>query len=255
MPSAPPTAALLEVKDLQLSYGERIAVEQLSFEVQRGECFGLLGPNGAGKSSTLACLAGLLDTWQGELVMDNQSLRPAREVEMRSHIGLVPQDLAVYDELTARENLEFFASLAGVDRTTCKKAAERGLELAGLADRADERVDSFSGGMKRRLNLAIGDVHQPPILMLDEPTVGVDPQSRNHIFDTLETLVADGRTLIYTTHYMEEAQRLCDRILIMNEGRALGCGSHEELAASEGIADATLEDVFLHMTGRSLRDS
>ena len=255
MPSAPPTAALLEVKDLQLSYGERCAVEKLSFEVKRGECFGLLGPNGAGKSSTLACLAGLLDTWQGELVMDNQSLRPARAVEMRSHIGLVPQDLAVYDELSARENLEFFASLAGVDRAGCKKAAERGLELAGLTDRADERVDCFSGGMKRRLNLAIGDVHQPPILMLDEPTVGVDPQSRNHIFDTLETLVADGRTLIYTTHYMEEAQRLCDRILIMNEGRSLGCGSHEELAASEDLEGSTLEDVFLHMTGRSLRDS
>jgi len=242
------------VSKLQLHYGERCAVDSLDFEVRRGECFGMLGPNGAGKSSTLSCLAGLLDTWQGTVQMDGAGMRPAQDFHSRKQIGLVPQDLALYDDLTARENLEFFAVLSGLDRADAGTAAQRGLELAGLTDRADERVDSFSGGMKRRLNLAVGDVHQPQILMLDEPTVGVDPQSRNHIFDTLEELVAAGRTLIYTTHYMEEAQRLCDRILILNEGQALGCGSHTELANAEGIPDASLEEVFLHMTGRSLRD-
>jgi ABC-2 type transport system ATP-binding protein len=254
MGSPPESDPLLQVDQLQLHYGTRCAVDHLSFDVQRGECFGLLGPNGAGKSSTLACLAGLLDIWHGELRIDGQAVRPAQDLQVRSRIGLVPQDLALYEELTARENLEFFASLAGVDTAAAKKAADRGLDLAGLQDRADERVDQFSGGMKRRLNLAVGDVHQPPLLMLDEPTVGVDPQSRNHIFDTLEALIAEGRTLIYTTHYMEEAQRLCDRILIMNESQALGCGTHAELALTAGLTDATLEEVFLHMTGRSLRD-
>lgn len=254
MPMAPPDTALLQVQQLHLSYGSRKAVDDLSFAVQRGECFGMLGPNGAGKSSTLACLAGLIDTWRGDINFEGRAVRPAQDLKIRGQIGLVPQDLALYEELSARENLELFAKLAGMDTKGAKTAVERGLELAGLTDRADDRVDSFSGGMKRRLNLAIGDVHQPPILMLDEPTVGVDPQSRNHIFDTLEALVSDGRTLIYTTHYMEEAQRLCDRILILNEGQALGCGTHTELAAAEGMPNASLEDVFLHMTGRSLRD-
>jgi ABC-2 type transport system ATP-binding protein len=254
MPMAPPNTTLLQIQELELHYGSRCAVDRLSFAVQKGECFGLLGPNGAGKSSTLACLAGLLDMWQGEIQFSGNAVRPAQDLSIRKSIGLVPQDLALYEELSARENLVLFAKLAGLDSAGANAAADRGLELAGLTDRADERVDSFSGGMKRRLNLAIGDVHQPPILMLDEPTVGVDPQSRNHIFDTLETLVADGRTLIYTTHYMEEAQRLCDRILILNKGKALGCGTHEELATAEGLENASLEEVFLHMTGRSLRD-
>ena len=250
-----PDTTLLRVEQLCLHYGSRCAVENLSFEVHRGECFGLLGPNGAGKSSTLACLAGLLDTWQGELLLDGKSVRPAQDIAVRNNIGLVPQDLALYEDLTARENLELFASFTGLTSSSAKQAVEAGLELAGLEDRAEERVAVFSGGMKRRLNLAIADVHQPPLLMLDEPTAGVDPQSRNHIFDTLEALLAKGRTLIYTTHYMEEAQRLCDRILILNEGHALGCGSHAELATMADLDGASLEDVFLHLTGRSLRDS
>lgn len=246
---------MIVTQDLCLSYGERLAVDHLSFEIHQGECFGLLGPNGAGKSSTLACLSGLGDGWSGEVRVQGKSVRPAQDLSVRRLFGLVPQDLAVYEEMTARENLDFFAELAGLSKAERLPAIERGLALSGLEDRADDRVDQFSGGMKRRLNLAVGDVHQPPVLFLDEPTVGVDPQSRNHIFETLETLAAEGRTLVYTTHYMEEAERLCERILIMNEGKSLGCGTHAELTAQSGMAvDSTLEDVFLNMTGRSLRD-
>ncbi|MHC4838590.1 MAG: ABC transporter ATP-binding protein [Planctomycetota bacterium] len=255
MATTAPAATLLSATELVLSYGERRAVDALSFAVHQGECFGLLGPNGAGKSSTLACVAGLVDGWSGELRLGGQAVRPARESAARRGIGLVPQDLAVYEELSAKENLEFFGELAGLGGGELASAVERGLALSGLGDRAGDRVDQFSGGMKRRLNLAIGDVHQPALLLLDEPTVGVDPQSRNHIFDTLEAIAAEGRTLVYTTHYMEEAQRLCDRILIMNEGVSLGCGSHDELTALAGLPEgSSLEDVFLHMTGRSLRD-
>lgn len=253
--SAPPaTATLLAVEDLRLAYGDRLAVDSLSFSIDGGEHFGLLGPNGAGKSSTLACLAGLVDGWQGSIAVQGKTARPARDPETRASIGLVPQDLAVYEEMTGRENLAFFGELAGLQGATLTEAIGRGLALSGLEDRADDRVDQYSGGMKRRLNLAIGDVHRPPLLLLDEPTVGVDPQSRNHIFETLETLAAEGRTFLYTTHYMEEAERLCDRILIMNEGRSLGCGSHAELCATHSMEGSTLEDLFLHLTGRSLRD-
>jgi len=246
---------MIQTKQLCLSYGDRLAVDHLDFTIEQGECFGLLGPNGAGKSSTLACLSGLRDGWSGTIEVKGKAVRPAQELAVRRTFGLVPQDLAVYEEMTARENLAFFGELAGLKPSERGAAIDRGLALAGLEDRADDRVDQFSGGMKRRLNLAVGDVHQPPVLFLDEPTVGVDPQSRNHIFETLESLAREGRTLVYTTHYMEEAERLCQRILIMNEGKSLGCGTHEELTAqAELTAGSTLEDVFLHMTGRSLRD-
>lgn len=251
-PSA--TATLVSVEDLRLSYGERLAVDSLSFAISSGEHFGLLGPNGAGKSSTIACLAGLVDGWSGAISLSGKSVRPAQEHAARRGIGLVPQELAVYEEMTARENLRFFGELAGLQGSALTEGVARGLALSGLEDRADDRVDQFSGGMKRRLNLAIGDVHRPPLLLLDEPTVGVDPQSRNHIFETLEKLASEGRTFLYTTHYMEEAERLCDRILIMNEGQSLGCGSHADLAETHGMGEATLEEIFLHLTGRSLRD-
>lgn len=254
MPAPPATATLVSVEDLSLSYGERLAVDALSFAISPGEHFGLLGPNGAGKSSTISCLAGLVDGWSGTLRLGEQEVRPARDPEVRRGIGLVPQDLAVYEEMTARENLKFFGELAGLEGAALSDGVSRGLALSGLEDRADDRVDQFSGGMKRRLNLAIGDVHRPPLLLLDEPTVGVDPQSRNHIFDTLEKLASEGRTFVYTTHYMEEAERLCDRILIMNEGQSLGCGTHAELGAEHNMDGSTLEDLFLHLTGRSLRD-
>jgi ABC-2 type transport system ATP-binding protein len=173
---------------------------------------------------------------------------------MRARLGLVPQELALYEDLTARENLRFFARLQGVPRARVDAAVQRALELAGLADRAGDRVKTFSGGMKRRLNLAIGDLHEPELLLLDEPTVGVDPQSRNHLFECLQALRAKGRTLIYTSHYMEEVQRLCDRVAVMNEGAVVAVGTAAELAQRAGTPDANLEQVFLALTGRSLRD-
>ncbi|HEX9794344.1 MAG TPA: ABC transporter ATP-binding protein [Planctomycetota bacterium] len=245
---------LLEVKELRYSYGDRLAVAGASFELERGEIFGLLGPNGAGKTTTLSCVAGGLADWQGEMRFDGRPFAPARMPEDRARLGVVPQELALYPELTARENLQFFGRLSGLEAAELAAACDRGLALAGLDDRADDRVSRYSGGMKRRLNLVLGDLHAPELLLLDEPTVGVDPQSRNHIFEALEALRESGRTLLYTTHYMEEAQRLCDRVAIIHEGRVVGAGTPKELAAQAGVPDANLEEVFLRITGHQLRD-
>lgn len=246
---------LLEVADLAYSFGERRAVDGLGFSIRRGECFGLLGPNGAGKTTTISCLAGLRRPERGSLTFRGAPFRPAAEASHRARLGVVPQDLAVYDALTARENLAFFARAQGVPRAGVAAAVDRALELAGLADRARDRVHTFSGGMKRRLNLAAGDLAAPELLVLDEPTAGVDPQSRNHIFDALERLQAEGRTLLYTTHYMEEAERLCDRVAIVDGGRIAACGTAAELADRAGVPGANLEQVFLRLTGKRLRDA
>jgi ABC-2 type transport system ATP-binding protein len=254
MEAAPGSAPLLEVANLGFAYGARRAVDGLSFTVRRGECFGFLGPNGAGKTTALSCIVGLLEGWTGTLRFDGVERRPGHDPALRARIGYVPQELALYEELSARENLEFFGRIAGLEGAELAAAVERGLALAGLRDRARDRVEGFSGGMKRRLNLAIGELHAPELLLLDEPTAGVDPQSRNHLFEALGALLAAGRTLIYTTHYMEEAERLCQRVLVLNDGRAAACGSQEELAAQAGVPGANLERVFLELTGRSLRD-
>ncbi len=250
--AAPP---LLAVDALHYAYGERIAVESATFSIREGEIFGLLGPNGAGKSTTIRCIAGLQLAPRGAMHLRGQPFAPASTPSDRASIGNVPQELALYDELTARENLDFFGELQGLDAPARARASERGLALAGLVDRADDRVTTFSGGMKRRLNLVIGDLHAPALLLLDEPTVGVDPQSRNHLFESLETLRREGRTILYTTHYMEEAQRLCDRVAILDAGRILACGTPAELAQGAGTPGADLETVFLKLTGRRLRDS
>jgi ABC-2 type transport system ATP-binding protein len=247
-----PNVPLLEIRNLRYAYGTRIAVDGVSLEVRAGECFGLLGPNGAGKTTLLACIAGLREMQAGELRFRGEPFTPFRVTAHRARLGLVPQELALYEELSARENLTFFARAQGAEDP--EPAVVAGLALAGLGDRARDRFASFSGGMKRRLNLAIGDLHAPELLLLDEPTVGVDPQSRNHVFECLAALRAQGRTLLYTTHYMEEAQRLCDRIAILHEGKLLACGTASELAAGAGMPDADLERVFLHLTGRTLRD-
>lgn len=251
---SPAAPDLLEVEDLAYSYGARRAVAGLTFAVRRGECLGFLGPNGAGKTTSLACILGLLDGWSGRLRFDGREGDPGRNPALRARIGYVPQELALYEELSARENLRFFARISGLAGTAAGEAVERALGIAGLRERADDRVETFSGGMKRRLNLAAGELHRPELLLLDEPTAGVDPQSRNHLFETLGALRAEGRTLVYTTHYMEEAERLCDRVLILNDGRAAACGTREELAAAAGVPGANLERVFLELTGRSLRD-
>lgn len=248
------SADLLVVDELRYAYGDRVAVKSVSFACRSGEILGLLGPNGAGKTTLLSCVAGLLPSFGGKLSFDGSSFAPADDPDSRARLGLVPQELALYDDMTGRENLQFFARMQGVAPTGIEQAVRQGLELAGLVDRADDRVSAYSGGMKRRLNLAVGDLHNPELLLLDEPTTGVDPQSRNHLFDCLLGLRERGRTMIYTSHYMEEVQRLCDRIVVMNEGEVIGVGTTEELAQKAGKPGANLEEAFLAMTGRSLRD-
>ena len=245
---------LLDVKQLRYAYGKRQAVDGIDLQVYRGECLGLLGPNGAGKTTAISCMAGLLADWQGEMHFAGQPFKPARVRSDRAKLGLVPQELAIYPHLNAQENLRYFAELCQVPARERAQAIEENLELAGLKERRRDLVRTFSGGMQRRLNLASGLVHRPDLVLLDEPTVGVDPQSRNHIFETLQQLKQRGHSLLYTTHYMEEAMRLCDRIAIMHEGKVVACGTLGELAAGHDEPDGNLEKIFLKLTGRSLRD-
>jgi len=211
---------MLEARNLHKTYRDLVAVDGVSLVAGEGETVGLLGPNGAGKTTTVSILAGLIRPDRGEVLIEGRRLAGDTD-PIKRRIGLVPQDLALYDELPARDNLALFGALYGLDRSTLKRAMAEVLELVGLADRAKDKVGTFSGGMKRRLNLAAALMHDPQILLLDEPTVGVDPQSRNAIFDNLETLKSRGKTLIYTTHYMEEAERLCDRIVIIDHGKVI----------------------------------
>ena len=211
---------MLEVKQLAKNYGKVIAVTGVSFRADRGETIGLLGPNGAGKTTTVSIIAGLLSPDSGEVLIEGKQVKSDTD-PVKLKVGLVPQDMALYDKLSARDNLTFFAALYSLAGAKAKRAIDDVLNLVGLSDRAGDKVETFSGGMKRRLNLAAALLHDPQILLLDEPTVGVDPQSRNAIFDNLETLKARGKTLVYTTHYMEEAERLCDRVVIIDNGNVV----------------------------------
>ena len=240
--------------DLRKSFGDIDAVKGVSFAIGGQEIFGLLGPNGAGKTTTIRMLATVLTPDDGDVAIDGHSvLRDGDAV--RRIIGVCPQELALYAELSARDNLEFFGRMAGLGRHEAKEQADANLRLVGLEDRAEGRVDKFSGGMKRRVNIAIALMSRPRLLFLDEPTVGIDPQSRNHIFDTILKLRDEGMTVLYTTHYMEEADRLCDRIGIIDNGEVIALGTPADLKARLGDSDeVTLEQVFLDLTGRSLRD-
>src|SRR2546423_1237225 len=211
---------MLEARALKKTYGKLIAVDGVSLQARAGETIGLLGPNGAGKTTTVSMIAGLLPPDSGEVLIEGSPLGGDTD-PIKRKIGLVPQDIALYDELSADDNLSFFAALYELSGAAAKQAIKDALELVGLSDRAKDRVGTFSGGMKRRLNLAAALLHDPQILLLDEPTVGVDPQSRNAIFDNLLTLKTRGKTLLYTTHYMEEAERLCDRIIIIDHGKVI----------------------------------
>jgi ABC-2 type transport system ATP-binding protein len=211
---------MLEVKGVTKSYGKLIAVTGVSFRADYGETIGLLGPNGAGKTTTVSVIAGLLSPDSGEALIEGQQVKSDTD-PVKLKIGLVPQDMALYDKLSARDNLNFFAALYSLVGEKARQAITEALSLVGLSDRAGDKVGTFSGGMKRRLNLAAALLHDPQILLLDEPTVGVDPQSRNAIFENLEALKKRGKTLIYTTHYMEEAERLCDRIVIIDHGKVI----------------------------------
>jgi ABC-2 type transport system ATP-binding protein len=281
---------MLTLADVRKSFGRIVAVDGLSLSVRKGELFGLLGPNGAGKSTSVSLAVGLLAPEAGSVRIEGHG-DPA-EPEVRRKIGVAPQALALYDLLTGEENLRFFGEVYGLSGARLDERVKWCLDFVGLTDRKGDRAGGYSGGMKRRLNLAAAVIHDPELLLLDEPTVGVDPQSRNKIFENIETLHRDGRTIIYTTHYMEEAERLCNRIAIIDAGKLLALGTLAELLAAHGgpptlmvkangreerlqAADPlaelnriaarspieafqmerpTLEQVFLRLTGRSLRD-
>jgi len=219
---------LLIAKDLHKSYGDVHAVCGVDLEIVRGEIFGLLGPNGAGKTTMISMLTGLLAPDRGEVLLDGQSLTPeARSV--KAHIGLVPQELALYPTLSARDNLLFFGRIYGLRGKRLRQRVDAVLELVGLTARAGDAIETYSGGMKRRINIAAGLLHEPDVLFLDEPTVGVDPQSRNAIFESVEALNRAGVTILYTTHYMEEAQRLCHRVAIMDMGNVIALDTPDAL--------------------------
>lgn len=247
---------MLEVRGVRKTFGDLVAVHDVSFTLNAGEVLGLLGPNGAGKTTTVAMIAGLMAPASGEVLVEGAPLNGDTDPKKR-RIGLVPQDLALYDELSALANLRFFGALYDLEPAALERAIDSSLTLVGLADRARDKVSTFSGGMKRRLNLAASLLHDPDILLLDEPTVGVDPQSRNAIFSNLETLKAQGKALLYTTHYMEEVERLADRVVIVDHGRVIAYDTlaglqHHAPAGTTG--HASLEQIFLSLTGRTLRD-
>ncbi len=281
---------MLEFDRVRKAYGDLVAVDGLSLRVRPGEVYGLLGPNGAGKTTTLSLAAGLQKPDSGYVRLAG-GLTPDNP-KARLHLGLAPQSLALYEVLSARENLRFFGRMLGLGGRRLRSAVGAALELADLSERADEPVRQFSGGMKRRLNLAVAMLHKPRLLLLDEPTVGVDPQSRNALLDSVRALRDDGHSIVYTTHYMEEAQKVCNRVGILDQGRLLAEGTVPELLRAHGgkyrvrlqragetrlyhhadplavlegiefdpstdtvsIEPPDLESVFLNLTGRQLRD-
>jgi len=281
---------MLHLKRLRKQFGDNVAVDDLSLEIHRGEIFGLLGPNGAGKTTTVNMTVGLLKPDAGEVTINGEGSPDNPRV--RSRIGVATQALAIYGEMTGEENVRFFATMQGLSGAERKGRVAWALDFVGLTDRRRDKADTYSGGMKRRLNLAVAIVHKPALLLLDEPTVGVDPQSRNAIFENILALRDDGATVVYTTHYMEEAQRLCDRVGIVDHGRLLALDTVDELIAEHGgdsrviakrdggdveittsdslgelqklqamshlqtfrVEWPDLEHVFLNLTGRSLRD-
>lgn len=276
---------MIEISGLVVEYGTLRAVDDLTLRIPEGSLYGLLGPNGAGKSTTIACIAGLRAPTAGRLIVDGVDV-VAEPRAVRSRLGVVPQGLALYPSLSARKNLQIFGGLMGVKGAQLADRVAWGLDLAQLNDRASAPVGTLSGGMKRRLNLAAALLHDPPIIICDEPTTGVDPQSRNHLFETIRALHAEGRTVIYTTHYMEEVEALCTRVAIMDRGRLIADDALSAMLdpAGQGVmsvqlaaphtpaevraalqaagiepqavahAPRSLETVFLELTGRALRD-
>lgn len=220
--------AFLDVQHLVHHYDQHRAVDDISFSVEEGACFGLLGPNGAGKSTLISILSCYRQATSGTAQLLDQTLSPAN-LAIRSAIGLAPQEIAVYGPLTARENLQFFGKLYGLAGKLLSDRVDSLLEAVGLANKADARVETFSGGMQRRMNLAAALVHQPKLLLLDEPTAGVDPQSRNHLFEEIRRCNQEGTTIVYTTHYMEEVEALCKTVAIMDHGRIVANDSLDRL--------------------------
>jgi ABC-2 type transport system ATP-binding protein len=227
---------VLACQGLRKSYGDRLAVDGVGFSIDAGETYGLLGPNGAGKTTTIPMVCGLLARAAGVVTLQGREL-DTDTVDVKADIGFVPQEIAIYPDLSAKENLRFFGKLYDLSGPELDGRIDLILETIGLADRANERTDAFSGGMKRRLNIGLGMLNEPTLLLLDEPTVGVDPQSRNAILDSVEALASEGMAVLYTTHYMEEAERLCDRVGILDEGTLRAEGTRRELIALVGERD------------------
>lgn len=227
---------MIEVEGLRKQFGDIVAVSEVSFVAQRGEIFGLLGPNGAGKSTTIGCLSGLHRPSAGTIRLGGRDLQ-REPIAARSRLGIVPQELALYEDLTARENLRYWGALFGLRARELRRRVSEILAKIGLLDRGNDRVSTFSGGMKRRLNFGCGLVHQPAILLLDEPTAGVDPQSRQRLLELVRQLADEETCVLYTTHYMEEAEALCDRIAVLDHGRILAEGTLDELRAGLGERD------------------
>ena len=273
---------MIRLESISKQNGKQIVFIEASATIQRGEKVGLVGPNGAGKTTTVSIICGLLPPDAGEVRIAGTAVGGDTD-PVKGRLGLVPQELALYEELPAEDNLRYFGALQGMEGPRLASRIDDVLRLTGLLERRRDRVKIYSGGMKRRLNLAAGLLHDPEVLLLDEPTVGVDPQSRNAIFESLETLRGAGKAILYTTHYMEEAERLCDRIVIVDHGRVVAEETAEELGrllpregrrelddearaavallAARGIAvpgldggAPRLEEVFLHLTGQALRD-
>ncbi|MGH2758724.1 MAG: ABC transporter ATP-binding protein, partial [Actinomycetota bacterium] len=227
---------ILQCSGLQKRFGRLLAVDGVGFEIAPGETYGLLGPNGAGKTTTVSILCGLLERDAGEVTVAGAPMHPAATAA-KAYVGYVPQEIALYPDLSGRENLRFFGRLYGLAGSDLDARVARMLDVVGLEERAGERVDHYSGGMKRRLNIAAGLLHDPKLLVLDEPTVGVDPQSRNAILESVAALADSGMAVLYTTHYMEEAERLCDRVGIIDEGKIIAEGTRRELVSKVGQRD------------------
>lgn len=230
---------MIEIKNLRKSYNGHEALKGISFAIQKGEFYGLLGPNGAGKTTTISIMSSILKPDSGEVIIDGMNI-DTHPGQAKQLIGVVPQEIALYGDLTASENLHFWGGLYGVSSSELKKRSEEVLHLFGLYDRRNDNVKTYSGGMKRRINIAAALLHQPKILFMDEPTVGIDPQSRNLIFEVIEKLHKEGMTIVYTTHYMEEAERFCDRIGIIDNGQIIAEGTLKELKSNSALKEVVV---------------
>lgn len=246
-------ADVIKVEHLVKQYKEVRAVDDLSFTVREGEILGLLGPNGSGKSTTINCILSLLNYDSGSITIFGKEMKPSA-YDLKARIGVVFQEVSVFDELTVYENVDYFCGLYIQDKAERKECVDEAIKLVGLQDFVKFYPKKLSGGLLRRLNIACGIAHKPKLIFLDEPTVAVDPQSRNHILDNIKKLRDDGATIVYTTHYMEEVEILCDRVIILDKGRLLAEGTTDELKKLAKIERATLNDVFLELTGKELRD-
>jgi ABC-2 type transport system ATP-binding protein len=227
---------MITVRSVSKSFGKIEAVRDVSFSINRGEIFGILGPNGAGKSTIVNILNTLVKPDKGDVIIDGINIKEDGN-KIKLIMGVVPQDIALYEELSAYENLMFWGGLYDIPKQELKANVSKTLQIVDLQSRKDDRIKTFSGGMKRRINIACSLLHNPRILVLDEPTVGVDPQNRNHIFEVIERLHNEGMTIIYTTHYLEEAERFCDKVAIIDVGRIIALGTLKELREISGAKD------------------